>query len=72
LTVIFFEGLKNIIPCFLGFRSSVEEFAAILMDLPLYMIYRFSLAAFNILSLFCIFNVLTIVCQGSCSFSDLA
>jgi hypothetical protein len=43
---------------------SVEKSAVILMGLPLYVIYFFSLAAFNTLSLFSVLVVLMIICHG--------
>jgi hypothetical protein len=38
------------------------------MGLPLYMTWCFSLEAFNILSFFCVLNVLTIICCGEALF----
>jgi hypothetical protein len=48
----------------LAFRVSAEKSAVILMDLPLYVTCYFSLAAFNTISLFCTFNVLTLIWVG--------
>ena len=45
----------------LNFRVSVEKSDVILIGLPLYVTWPFSLAAFNILSLFCAFSVLIIM-----------
>ena len=45
----------------LTFSVSVEKSAVILIGLPLYVTCPFSLAAFNILSLFCAFSVLIIM-----------
>jgi hypothetical protein len=45
----------------LGLRVSVQISAVILMSLPLYVTWSFSSSAFNILCLFCLLNVLTIV-----------
>ena len=42
----------------LAFIVSVEKSGVILIGLPLYVTWPFSLAAFNILSLFCALNVL--------------
>ena len=42
----------------LAFIISVEKFVVILIGLSLYVTWPFSLAAFNILSLFCVFSVL--------------
>ena len=44
-----------------AFIVSVEKPNIILIDLPLYVTWPFSLAAFNILSLFCAFSVLIII-----------
>jgi hypothetical protein len=41
-----------------GFRFSVEKSSVILIDLPLYVTWPFTLTAFNILSLFYVFGVL--------------
>ena len=40
---------------------SVEKSDVILIGLPLYVTWPFSLAAFNILSLFCAFSILIIM-----------
>ena len=45
----------------LAFIVSVEKTGVILKDLLLYVTWPFSLAAFNILSLLCVFSVLIIV-----------
>ena len=45
----------------LAFIVSVEKSGVILIGLPLYVTWPFSLAAFNILSLFCAFSVLIIM-----------
>ena len=42
----------------LDFRVSIEESGIILICLPQYVTWPFSLADFNILSLFCAFSVL--------------
>ena len=42
----------------LAFIVSIEKSGVILIVLPLYVTWPFSLAAFNILSLFCVFSVL--------------
>jgi hypothetical protein len=58
-----FQSLKihhNSMPSFL--LVSVAKYSVILMGLLLYVAFHFSLAAFNILSLFCRFNVLAIIC----------
>lgn len=47
-----------------SFRVSIEKSCVILRDLPLYVIYSFSFAAFNTLLLFCLFNFLVILWQG--------
>lgn len=49
---------------FLAFRISLEKSGANLIDLPLYVTLSFSLSAFNILSLSCVFSVFVIMCQG--------
>jgi hypothetical protein len=54
---IFFQGWNYIL---LSFKVSVEKTAVTLMGLPLYVTWCFSLAAFSILSLFCISYVLSI------------
>jgi hypothetical protein len=43
---------------------SVEKSAIILMGLPLYIICFFCLIAFNILSLFSVLVVLSLICHG--------
>jgi hypothetical protein len=45
----------------LAFRISVEKTGVILIGLPLYVIWPFSLTALNILSLFCAFSILIIM-----------
>jgi hypothetical protein len=45
----------------LDFIVSVAKSGVILIGLPLYVTWLFSLAAFNILSLFCAFGVLIII-----------
>jgi hypothetical protein len=45
----------------LAFRVSIEMSGVILIGLPLYVSWPFSLIAFNILSLFCAFIVLIIM-----------
>jgi hypothetical protein len=45
----------------LAFRVSFEKSAIIQIVLPLYVSWCFSLAVFNIISLFCILNVLIII-----------
>ena len=45
----------------LAFIVSGEKSGVILIGLPLYVTWPFSLAAFNILSLFCAFSALTIM-----------
>jgi hypothetical protein len=45
---------------FLAFRVSVENSGIILIGLVLYVTCIFPLTAFNILSLFCAFSVLTV------------
>ena len=45
---------------FLAFRVSVKKSDVILIHLPLYVTWPFSLTSFNILSLFCAFSVLII------------
>jgi hypothetical protein len=47
----------------LAFIISVEMSGVILIGLPLYVTWTFSLTAFNILSFFSIFGVLIIMCQ---------
>ena len=47
----------------LTFRVSVEKSGIILIGLPLYVTWPFPIAAFKILSLLCIFNVLIIMWQ---------
>jgi hypothetical protein len=47
----------------LAFIVSGENSGVILIGLPLYVTWLFSLTAFNILSLFCAFGVLTFMCQ---------
>jgi hypothetical protein len=46
----------------LAFRVSGEKCTVILMNFPLYVTCHFSIKTSNILSLFCIFSVLTIIC----------
>ena len=48
----------------LACRVSAERSAVNLMGIPLYIIYCFSLAAFNIFSLYLIFDSLIIMCLG--------
>jgi hypothetical protein len=64
----FLLGLEHIIPCPLCFWVSVDKSAVILMGLFLYVTRCFSLAAFSILSLFCILSVLTISWCGQVLF----
>ena len=45
----------------LAFIVSVEKSGIILIGLPLYVTWPLSLAAFNILYLFCVFSVLIIM-----------
>jgi hypothetical protein len=45
----------------LAFIVSVEKSGVILIGLPLYVTWPFPFAAFNILSLYCAFNVLIIM-----------
>jgi hypothetical protein len=45
----------------LTFGVSVEKTDVILISLPLYVTWPFSLTAFNILSLFCAFSILIII-----------
>jgi hypothetical protein len=45
----------------LAFIVSIEKSGVILIVLPLYVTWPFSLAAFNILSLFCAFSILIIM-----------
>jgi hypothetical protein len=45
----------------LVFRVSVEKSAVILIGLPLYVTWCFSLAASNILSSLCVLNILTMI-----------
>jgi hypothetical protein len=52
----------------LAFRVSVENSCAIFIGLPLYVTWSFCLAAFNILSLFYTFSVLTIMWQNDLLF----
>lgn len=49
---------------FLAFRGSIGKSGAILISLPLYVPWPFSLVSLNILSLFCIFCVQNIMWQG--------
>ena len=44
-------------------RVSDEKLGVVLIGLPLYVSWPYSLAAFNILYLFCIFSVLIIMWQ---------
>ena len=46
----------------LACRVSVEKMGIVLIDLPLYVTWHFSLADLNILSLFCRLCVLIIMC----------
>jgi hypothetical protein len=48
---------------FLAFGVSIEYLGVIMIGLPLSVTWLFSLAAFNILSSFCIFTVLIIMQQ---------
>ena len=45
----------------LAFIVSVEKSDVILIGLPFYITWPFSVTAFNVLSLFCAFGVLTIM-----------
>jgi hypothetical protein len=45
----------------LAFIVSFEKSGVILIGLPLYVTWLFSLASFNILSLFCVISVLIIM-----------
>ena len=53
-------------PLFLVYRVFVEKSANNLMGVPLYIICRFSLVAFNILSLSLIFVSLITMCLTQC------
>ena len=46
----------------LPFRVFIEKLCVIRIGLPLYVTWSFLLAVFNILSLFCMLNVLSIMC----------
>ena len=46
----------------LAFIVSIEKSGVILIGLPLFVTWPFSFAALNILSLFCMFSVLIIMC----------
>jgi uncharacterized Tic20 family protein len=52
----------------LVFKVSVEKSAVIVVALPLYIIWFFSITAFSILSLFFVVIVLAIVCLGEVLF----
>jgi hypothetical protein len=54
-------GLHTSVCIFLAFSVSPEKSGVIVLNLNLYITLRFSLAAFNILSLFSMFNVLIIL-----------
>ena len=49
---------------FLAFIVSIEKSGVILIGLPLYVTWPFSVAALSALSLFYMFSVLIIMCQG--------
>jgi hypothetical protein len=51
-----------------AFRVSFEKSAAILIGLLLYITHHFCLVVFSILSLFCIFSILIIICLGELLF----
>jgi hypothetical protein len=54
----------------LAFRVSVEKSDVILIGMPLYVTWLFPFTAFNIISLFCTFSVLIIMCQEDFLFSS--
>ena len=64
----FFRGCKISVEALLAFSVSVEKSGVILIGLPLYITWPFSLVAFNILSLFGRLCVLIIMCQGDILF----
>jgi hypothetical protein len=68
LAVTFFHNLKCIMSCPLAFHVSVEKSVVILISLTAQVTWCFSLASFNILSLFSILNVLTIIWHGNILF----
>jgi hypothetical protein len=51
-----------VVEALLAFRVFVEKSGVILIGLPLYVTWCFSPATFHILSFFCTFNVLIIMC----------
>lgn len=46
-----------------GFRVFVKKLGVILIGMPLYVPWPFSIGALSILSLFCIFSVLVVMCH---------
>jgi hypothetical protein len=63
LKLFSFSAQNTLLHVFLAFKVSIEKYAVILMDLPLYVICFFSLIAFNIVSLFSVLVILTIMCH---------
>ena len=68
LCFFFCRGCKIAVQALLVFRVSVEKAGAILTCLLLYVTCPFSLAAFNILSLFCRFLCFDYYVEGGFSF----
>jgi hypothetical protein len=64
LNLFSFSAWKTSLHALLAFKDSVEKSAVILVGLPLYVNYLFSLTAFNILSLPSVIVVLLIICHG--------
>ena len=62
--LFYFITLSMSCHCLLAWRVSIERSAVILMEIPLYVICCFSLAAFNICSLCLIFVNLINMCLG--------
>jgi hypothetical protein len=66
--LFYFRVWKTSFHALLAFRVFVEKSAVILSGLPLDVTWCFSLASFNVLSLFYIFCVLIIICLGEVLF----
>ena len=64
LVVVFSPFITLSISFFLACKVSVERSAVVLMGIPFYVIFCFSLVAFNICSLYLIFVSLINICLG--------
>jgi hypothetical protein len=67
-----FSAQNTTLHALLAFKIPVEKSEVILMSLPLHVICFFSLTTFNILSLFSVFVVLMMICQGQFYFGQVS